>query len=77
MPNVSASPSGKILLRQETEFVKKSAGSVNPESRKEIGQSAEIKENLADNIYNNLPEFSQVGFQIIDRVVSKAFGEQK
>ena len=53
---------------------KKNFGSVNPSSREELGKIAEVGETLVDWLYEDLPEFSQVGFQLIDRAVSEAFG---
>ena len=57
------------------ELGRKSIGSVNPDGRKELSQIAEVGENLVDYAYEDLPEFSQIGFQIIDKVVIDAFGE--
>ncbi len=49
-------------------------GSINPGNREELGKIAELGESLVDWLYEDFPEFSQVGFQMIDRTVNEAFG---
>ncbi len=58
----------------KNEIDRKSVGSVTPGSRKELRNIAELGENLVDHMYENLPEYSRIGFEVIDRVVAKAFG---
>ncbi len=52
---------------------KKEIGSVNPGSRKELRNIAELGENLVDHLYEDLPEYSKIGFKLIDKIVANAF----
>ncbi len=44
-------------------------------SRQKMIEAAKLGQMLVDRTYVDLPEFSQIGFQIIDKVVIDAFGE--
>ena len=67
----------KTVEQLKTDLGRKTFGSITPGSREELGKIAEVGETLIDCQYEDLPEFSQVGFWIIDRIVNEEFGERQ
>lgn len=77
--NVELDPERKSIdavICQLGQMIKASASRRRrPGTQRQLIEVANYGEKLVDRLYDQLPEFSQVGFLVIDKIVKEAFGE--
>lgn len=72
------SKSIQTVIYQLGQMIKSSASRHRrPGTQRQLIEIANLGEKLVDTLYDQLPEFSQIGFQIIDKIVKESFGERE